>query len=64
MKYKILITTSSFNLNNFPKLDDLKSSGFEIVLNPYGKKMTENQILDLIDKNVIAMIAGTEPLTN
>jgi D-3-phosphoglycerate dehydrogenase / 2-oxoglutarate reductase len=64
MKYKILITTSSFNLNNFPKLDRLKSIGYEIILNPYSKKMSEDQILDLIDKNVVAMIAGTEPLTN
>lgn len=61
---KILITTSSFNLNNFSDYEYLNSNGFEIILNPYGKKMTENQILDLMDQNVVAMIAGTEPLTS
>ena len=61
---KILITTSSFNLNNFSDYESLKSNGFEIILNPHGKKMTENQILDLMDQNVVAMIAGTEPLTS
>jgi D-3-phosphoglycerate dehydrogenase / 2-oxoglutarate reductase len=59
---KILITTSSFNLQNFKEHEILRSLGFQIILNPYGKKMNENQILDLIDQNVIAMIAGTEPL--
>ena len=59
---KILITTSSFNLQNFKEHEMLKSLGYQIILNPHGKKMNENQILDLIDQNVIAMIAGTEPL--
>ena len=61
---KILITTSSFNLNNFSDYESLKSNGFEITLNPHGKKMSEDQIFNLIDKNVVAMIAGTEPLTS
>ena len=60
---KILITTSSFNLSNFIEHDTLTKSGFEIKLNPFGKKMTEDQITGLMDDNVIAMIAGTEPLT-
>lgn len=60
---KILITTSSFDLSNFPQYDSLVSAGFEIRLNPFNKKMTEDQICDLMDENVMAMIAGTEPLT-
>ncbi len=60
---KILITTSSFDLNNFIEYNALIRAGFEIILNPFGKKMTEDQISELMDENVIAMIAGTEPLT-
>ena len=60
---KILITTSSFDLSNFPEYDSLVKTGFDIQLNPYKKKMTEDQISGLMDENVVAMIAGTEPLT-
>lgn len=60
---KILITTSSFELSNFIEYETLTKSGFEIMLNPFGKKMTEDQITGLMEDNVIAMIAGTEPLT-
>jgi D-3-phosphoglycerate dehydrogenase len=63
MGYKILITTSSFNLDNFLAKHLLISMGFTIITNPYQKKMTEKQIFDMIDDKVIAMIAGTEPLT-
>ena len=59
---KILITTSSFDLSNFVEYKALTKAGFEILLNPFGKKMTEDQISGLMDENVIAMIAGTEPL--
>lgn len=60
---KILISTSSFNLDNFSGKEELTKKGYEIVLNPYGKKMSEQQISELIDDSVTAMIAGTEPLT-
>lgn len=60
---KILITTSSFDLSNFPEYDSLVNAGFEIRLNPFNKKMTEDQISGLMDVDVVAMIAGTEPLT-
>ncbi len=61
--HKILITTSSFNLDNFPQKEELTKNGYEIVLNPHGKKMSEQQIYELMDDSVTAMIAGTEPLT-
>ena len=60
---KILITTSSFDLSNFTEYDALTKAGFDVKLNPFNKKMTEEQIIGLMDDNVIAMIAGTEPLT-
>lgn len=60
---KILITTSSFNLANFEGYHLLTKAGFEILFNPYKKRMTEEQIIGLMDEKVVAMIAGTEPLT-
>lgn len=60
---KILITTSSFDLSNFADISILRNAGFEIQCNPYGKRLNEEQISNLMDDQVIAMIAGTEPLT-
>lgn len=60
---KILITTSSFDLANFAEYQSILDSGFEVELNPYKKKMTEEQVAELMDDTVVAMIAGTEPLT-
>jgi len=60
---KILISTSSFNLGNFNGKEELANNGYVIVLNPYGKKMSEQQICEMMDDSVVAMIAGTEPLT-
>ena len=61
---KILITTSTFDLSNYN--DDLHfvKNNFQIVQNPYFKKLTEDQIFNLMDDDVVAMIAGTEPLTD
>jgi D-3-phosphoglycerate dehydrogenase len=39
-------------------------NNFQIVQNPYFKKLTEDQIFNLMDDDVVAMIAGTEPLTD
>jgi D-3-phosphoglycerate dehydrogenase len=60
---KILITTSSFDLSNFTDISSLRNAGFEVQCNPFGKRLTEEQISNLMDDQVIAMIAGTEPLT-
>ncbi len=60
---KILITTSSFDLSHFKEIEVIKNSGFEIKLNPYGKRLTESQISELIDDEVVGIIAGLEPLT-
>ena len=60
---KILITTSTFNLDNFIFKDKLEKLGFEFSLNPFGKRLTEEQLISLIDDSVISIIAGLEPLT-
>lgn len=59
-KSKILITTSSFNKQLF---NDSFFENYEFIYNPTGKKLTENSLAKLIDQDVVAMIAGTEPIT-
>lgn len=61
---KILITTSSFNLDT-PEISALEASGYEIMMNPYGRRLKEEEAADLLSNtpDLIAMIAGVEPLT-
>jgi D-3-phosphoglycerate dehydrogenase len=61
---KILITTSSFESKNLPELVNLQKQNFEIVFNPLNKRLTESELLNIIDENVVAMIAGIEPITS
>lgn len=63
MKRSILITTSSFDLNNFDQLEEVTSAGIEIVLNPFKRRLTEQEVSNLLGGNVVGMIAGLEPLT-
>ncbi|MBF0203597.1 MAG: phosphoglycerate dehydrogenase [Desulfamplus sp.] len=61
---KILITTSSFGLHDTAPLDRLKDSGFEVVINPYGRKLTEKEVSSLLETHApVGIIAGVEPLT-
>lgn len=63
MKQKILITTSSFDLHNFDRLDDLTAAGIEIIQNPLNRRLNEQEVSELITDDVIGIIAGLEPLT-
>ena len=60
---QVLISTSSFNLDNFAQLSDLKKAGVEVKLNPFAARLTEEQVIDLLGTNTIGLIAGLEPLT-
>jgi D-3-phosphoglycerate dehydrogenase / 2-oxoglutarate reductase len=54
---RILCTTSSFNKSLFP--DNL-----EVVYNPYNRKLTETELVDLlIEHQPIAIVAGIERIT-
>ncbi|MBF0412204.1 MAG: phosphoglycerate dehydrogenase [Desulfamplus sp.] len=62
---KILITTSSFGVHDATTLERLKNAGFEVVMNPYNRKLTENEVESLIETHApVGMIAGVEPLTS
>ena len=60
---KILFTTSSFNLDNFIERHSVEKAGYKLVFNPYGKRLTESQLKEIIDDRVIGMVAGVEPIT-
>jgi D-3-phosphoglycerate dehydrogenase len=60
----ILITTSSFGKDDSTPLDLLRKAGYEIIVNPYKRKLTEEEVLDLLlEIKPTGMIAGVEPLT-
>ncbi len=61
---KILITTSSFAKDDMTPLIKLQEAGFEVVLNPMGRKLTEEEVLKLIfEHEPVGLLAGVEPLT-
>ena len=60
----ILITTSSFGVSDQSLIPQIEKSGFQVVLNPFARKLTEGEILDLVEQHQpTGMIAGVEPLT-
>lgn len=61
---KFVISTSSFDIDNNPHVQQLIEKGFEVISNPYKRKLTEDEITSLLkDENVVGLIAGVEPLT-
>lgn len=58
----ILITTSPFGLGNPAALELLEQEGIEYKLNPFGRRLREDEIADLIEPYEV-IIAGTEPIT-
>ncbi len=59
---KILITTSSFNLDT-PEVKALQDAGYDVVLNPHKRRLTEAEVKELLTHEIVGMIAGVEPLT-
>jgi len=60
---KILITTVPFGQNDRAPLDLLESNGIEYTINPLNKKLTEDELLELVS-DVDVIIAGTEKITD
>ncbi|MBZ4645130.1 MAG: hypothetical protein PWR27_2460 [Petroclostridium sp.] len=63
MSYKILITPRSFGKNNSKPIDMLKEKGYEIIMNPYGRIMTQDEMINEI-KDVDGVIVGVDPLNS
>jgi D-3-phosphoglycerate dehydrogenase len=58
---KIAITTTSFGEENKAPIELLKKKGFGIIMNPYGRKLTGDEVSELC-RDVAGIIAGTEKL--
>jgi len=63
MKRSVLVTTSTFDLKNFHDLKMLEIAKIDVVLNPLKRRLTEDEVSSLLTVDVVAMIAGLEPLT-
>ena len=61
---KVLITTSSFSLGNFAQAKSLNDAGISIEVNPHGRRLSEDEVAELVATDVIAILAGLEPLTD
>ncbi len=61
---QILISTSTFNLENFAELAEIHKAGIEVKLNPFKTRLTEDQIIELLGTNTVGLIAGLEPLNS
>jgi len=60
---KLVISTSSFDVDDNSSLNHLVNSGMHIVRNSYKRKLTEDEAIELLGEDTIGMIAGIEPLT-
>jgi len=59
---KILIGPSSFAATDSAPMDRLRESGCEIMGNPFKRKLTKPELIDLLGHGVSGLIAGLEPL--
>src|SRR5690625_196296 len=58
----IQITTSTFGKAGNKPIDYLKKNGVDFKMNPYQRKLTEEEAISLL-QGVKGVIAGTEPYT-
>ena len=58
---KILTSPSSMGHIGPQPFDILSQNGFEVINNPYGRKLTEDEVIKLA-KDCIGIVAGVEPL--
>lgn len=62
IKSKILTSPSSIAQVGPQPFDLLIANGYEIINNPFGRKLTEGEVIELA-KDCIGIVAGVEPLT-
>lgn len=60
---KVLISSRSFGKAGSNAIEILKKAGLEPILNPLGRKLSEDELIKLINNEVICIIAGTERIT-
>jgi D-3-phosphoglycerate dehydrogenase / 2-oxoglutarate reductase len=62
MAFKIIIGPSSFAETDKAPLKRLIEAGYGVVDNPYKRKLTKKELLDLFEDDVVGIIAGLETL--
>lgn len=60
--HKITITTTSFAQYDSTPLELCRKNGYEIILNPYGRRVKPEELLELA-KGSVGLIAGTESIS-
>ena len=60
---KVLTSPSSMGQISSQPFDLLKSNGYGIINNPYGRKLTESEVISLAS-DCIGIVAGVEPLNS
>ncbi len=58
---KVFISTTTYGKYDITPIKVLKDRGFEVEINPHGRKLTRNELLELA-KDAVGIIAGTETL--
>jgi D-3-phosphoglycerate dehydrogenase len=58
---RVLITTVPFGQKNRAPIDCLEQAGLDYLINPYGRKLSTQELMDLMP-DVECMVAGTEPI--
>ncbi len=59
---KIAITTTTFGEYDNKPVEMCRKKGFDVVLNPFGRKVRPEELVELT-KDAVGLIAGTEPIT-
>jgi D-3-phosphoglycerate dehydrogenase len=62
MAAKILIGPSSFAATDKTPMNRLIAAGYEVVDNPYKRKLTKEELLNLLKDDVVGLIAGLETI--
>lgn len=62
MPSKILVGPSSFAEKDRTPLNRLRAAGYDVVDNPYRRKLTKTELFELLTPEVIGILAGLEPL--
>lgn len=62
MAKKVLTSPSSMGQCGSEPFDLLRENGYEVINNPYGRKLTEDEVIELA-KDCDGIVAGVEPLT-
>ena len=62
MTPKILIGPSSFAETEDKPVIDLQNAGYEVIDNPFKRKLTKPELVSLLTPDVVGIIAGLEPL--